>query len=288
MIVVKIIQKIICIIICIVIIMACGGDPVGYIFSAPQTDESTTLSEDPVDIYFAAAERTNLLNSFDLSMNIDIAAKNAGSDMTITISGNMKVKNCNSDSVQMYMNSEAEIPNVGNLVQVMYYDDGYLYKKISIAGQEQKGRFSMSSADIDDLLQSEGLNYTDVPIRQENIKSAVSSNNNKTITLVLDGQALMDSQMGMLSGFGNTTGGQVDLTNYEISDIDMVINLNDEGYIASQELGCSITDKASGLSFKISANIVYNRIDQAITIDFPDFSGYEDMGTYSDLKDKIG
>ena len=68
---------------------------------------------------------------------------------------------------------------------------------------------------------------------EESIQSIEVSEDNKTLTLVIDGAVMSDFVNQMMATSLNTT---TDTADFTIGDIDCVITLNDDGYIETQTM----------------------------------------------------
>lgn len=245
-------------------------------FAACGEEESS--EQDPVDIYLAAAEKTEALGDLDMTMDMTSTMDIEGESMDITYAIDAKIKDYNTDTMQLQMAMDmglfgTEIP------MNVYYNEGHYY----IDAMGQKMSYSMDLQEMMTQMENQ-MGMGSYP--EESIQSIEVSEDNKTLTLVIDGAVMSDFINQMMATSLNTT---TDTADFTIGDIDCVITLNDDGYIETQtmdftmNMNLDVEGSSTSFSMSIHADSTYNNIGQEVTIEFPDFSEYTDMGSFSDL-----
>ncbi|MEE0776854.1 MAG: DUF6612 family protein [Bacillota bacterium] len=262
----------------------CTMIAIAMLFSFAACGEEKT-SQDPMDIYLAAAEKNENLNDQDLTMVMDYTMDLDGQSIDVSSDIDAKIKDYNKDTMQMEMFMNMEMAG-STIAMNMYYVDGYYY--MDTMGQKMK--YSM---DIQTMVeQLEGQLGVET-FEKEMIQSIEASEDGKTLTMVIDGKAMSKFMEQALASTLNTGSESGDIT---IDDIDCVLTLDDDGYIASQvmdfKMSMAMALDAEGTNSEVAMTIhleaQYNNIGKEVTIELPDFSDYTDLGSYNDLMTQAG
>ncbi|MGN0478929.1 MAG: hypothetical protein ACI4GO_05815 [Hominenteromicrobium sp.] len=292
--IVNVFKLILCIVLAGVIISICGGDSSMLVSSIVQNKsvEDIQTVEDPMEAYLAALDKTNALSDFEYSsiMNSyacegethEYTADSSNTEITMKT----KIKNYAEDSMQLKTAITIEMADMGSLTEDLYYDNGYLYIAVGVPGVgQQKGKVSISVSELCEDFDMSMQTYKDSSAVKEAIETAQFGQNERTIKLVFDGQKfqnLLSQIMGSYSSYMQES------SNYTVSEMEVVVELTEDGYIMSQQMDYFVTDESSGETEKWHMSVAYSNIGQSVHIDFPDFSEYLDMGTYADLNGKTG
>lgn len=229
--------------------------------------------QDPKQIYAAAVEKNAVLNSMETDMTINMGIDLGGTSMNMKLDGKiMEVRK--DDDYQML--AEISMNMLGqDISSKQYYKDGICY----VDTMGQKMQYPMEIDDVmeqlgssDEFFQIDADVFTKFDMAREG--------DNYVFTMEADQdslQDLMDTIMGSLSGM--TGEGVMDIADLDMTAFQAKYVVNKDGYFTSMDMNMDYSMEVEGqqMSYTMEINLTVPNPGQEITIDFPDFSDFEEV-----------
>lgn len=226
---------------------------------------------DPKAAYAAAAQKNSELKATDLTMEMAMKGEAEGESVDINMDTDMKVVPKDNDNMDMAMKMTYQMMGM-TLEMPIYYTDGYAY--MELLGQKVKVKASK------DDLQSKGpfditMEKFDESFFKE-IQVGEQKDGGTSYTYIGDPDKLGqigDNIKEQLKSLTSEMGVKIDF-----SDANGSFTIDKDGYLSAQTVNLKMAMEAQGesVTFDISVTIKLNNPGQAVTIDFPDFSDYQE------------
>ena len=222
--------------------------------------------QDPQLAYETAAQKTAGLKDRDLTIAMDIAGTADGQDIQATVDATAKCA-YQGENPEMAINLKYQMQGITMEIP-MYYKDGYMYTEMF--GQKIKGEAEADSLQMDGSMQTYTKEFfkeiKEGEVTQDGVKYAFVGDPEKV-------GELTDSLLGAMNESMAGSGMEA-----KITKIDGSFTVNKDGYLSSQELNMEMASEIDGAAANYTAKVVFtvNNPGQPVTIEFPDFSDYQE------------
>ena len=234
----------------------CGGE---------KKDAKTILND--------AMQKAQESADMDLTIDMDMDMTAAGESMAMEMQMDVKVQDNNKETMKMEMPMSLNMPGQGVSMDMnLYYADGYYYMDM----MGMKIKTSMDLAEIQKSLEgSTGM----VNIGIEGMKELEMEEKDGTyiINFVGDTEKMADYMDSVMTTMESMYG--IEDSDVKLEEMKGTITVNKEGYITEQNVEMTMTMVVEGEETECSLvmNAVYNNPGEAVTVELPDLSEYEEM-----------
>lgn len=213
---------------------------------------------------------------FKMDMNMDVAGGGdaAGDeDMSVKMSANAKEILKDKNNPEMEMDFKSTVPGVGsNLDGTMYMKDKAIY--MDIMGQKLKVDASNEMAAMMNLDTNEMLAITEDMVSN----LSVSKEGADTVyTFDLDAQKALD--YFQKNAGASQMMGQMDSESLTIKKVNVVVKAGEDQMVKTIDMDYAMSIKADEqtIDMAYTISLEYTSINSDLTIDFPDFKGYQEL-----------
>ncbi len=234
----------------------CGGE---------KKDVKTILND--------AMQKAQESADMDLTIDMDMDMTAAGESMAMEMQMDVKVQDNNKETMKMEMPMSLNMPGQGVSMDMnLYYADGYYYMDM----MGMKIKTPMDLAEIQKSLEgSTGM----VNIGIEGMKELEMEEKDGTyiINFVGDTEKMADYMDSVMTTMESMYG--IEDSDVKLEEMKGTITVNKEGYITEQNVEMTMTMVVEGEETECSLvmNAVYNNPGEAVTVELPDLSEYEEM-----------
>lgn len=226
------------------------------------------------EMFTAAKEKANEQQDMDMSMEMNIKVTQNAVTAEIPAKISAKIKDASTNPV-MQMDMQMTIPMLGDINVALYYADGVAYMdsmgaktKKSISKEDFANDEAMSSmtdmSQINDLFNIDEKDFV--------VKETKKEDGKTVLTLKLP-----SSYINKLISESMTK--EYTQGDYEFSDMDCEITLNEEGYMTTFVMDTSATGTAEGtaISMELSYTVTVNNPGKPVEIQAPaDLDSYQE------------
>lgn len=217
------------------------------------------------DTYKAAAEKTSKLSDFNVTIKLDTEI--VSDSYTANMNSVSKILQKNSGTVEIYMETENEYPELGSTSQnSAYFKDDTLY--VSTEGLKYKMEQPY------DKIKSQFASAIPFDFPEKAFKSAhvKKTGNNSTIGATVKGDILKEIILNCLDSMDNSyidDGAQE--PDFTFSDVNYKITIDENGYINTLVMGFDISYELQSIAVttKMDMEMTYNEIGKPVTITPP-------------------
>lgn len=223
-------------------------------------------TEDPQLAYETAAQKTSALKDSDIVMTMDVTGTADGQEIQAKVDATAKCAN-QGENPEFAVNMKYQMQGITMEIP-MYYKDGYVYTEMF--GQKIKGKADADTLQMDGSMQTFSKEFF------KEIKEGEATQDGVKYSFVGDPEKVGDLADNLLGAMNKSMSG----TSMEakITKIDGSFTVNKEGYLSSQELNMEMASEKDGKTANYTAKAVYtvNNPGEPVTIEFPDFSEYQE------------
>lgn len=219
--------------------------------------------------YNTGIEKFNQLDSFDMSVDVNMNMQLKGTKLDIPITMSMQSSNLSSDP-EYLVNSSITILGAQTTSQV-YYKNGYVY----LAAAKNKYKQAMS---LDDMKKNYATASIDI-FNKDLLKQArlTKTKDGSTITVLLNGNTLKDKLNSMFFNMDTLFENFGGVEKFSFGNLSATLNYNNDGYLTSEVINYDMncTDSSTPLNAKVKCTFNINNPGQPVAITPP-----ADLNTY--------
>lgn len=242
--------------------VACGG---GDSKGDSEGDSSANSESTALEVYNAASKKLTDAESYSASSDIAMKLKAQGESMDTTATSDMKQVKTGDNKVEMEMITKTNVMGQ-NIESKGYYQDGFYYMDTN----GQKMKMEMSFNDVLKQSNSGTLTLTKDMVKEQSVKD---KDGGQEITMVLDGQKVMDAGMGAMQNMDQLAGAAEDM---KIGSMDIKAFIDGSGNIKNTNITFAMDMTASGQEMSIDVDITMDITKiGGITVKLP-----TDLNTY--------
>ncbi len=244
---------------------ACGGDKDGSSGDSGKSD---------FDAFMEVQEKMQDIKDMEFKMNLDLDINLSETEkMSTTMTGTCKEIIKSKDDVQMEMDYNMSIPGMDEKMdEKLYLKDGVVY--IDMDGQKLKVDSSSEMASMAKAVDTNAM----LDISKEMISDLqVKTEGSDTVySFKMDPTKAIDYFKSNANAYEDLTV----LDDVTFDRMNVAVTADDKQMVKSMDMDCVMIAKVAGdqdmnVSYKLSVDFV--SINTDLTIDFPDFSKYQEL-----------
>ncbi len=191
-----------------------------------EKDELSKSELEAYNAYTAALNKTNLLNSLDGKLNMDIKMDVQGTVQNVSYVFNMKAVDVKSPrSIKMRMNGSINM--VGqNIVMDAYIENGWAYYDMTTGGNNLKFKTNLNGGN-DEYSEMFEMGSVDLPKSLfKNVSVTENADGSKTFSLTMSGAQILSLYSDLTASAGEA------VKPSDISDAAVSATVNKDGYLS--------------------------------------------------------
>ncbi len=226
-------------------------------------------AEDIYSEYRKAVEKTNGLESLDVTMNMKMDIATSG--MTISAPMEARVRGIQKNGKPEEMLVDMTMSLMGQEVTAsMYYKDGVCYT----ATQGVKVKESMSA----DAFQADSGDVSIPEFPEDILKQATRTQENgeSKVSVTFDGEKTREILLDMIAS--SLEDGGLQMTELKLSDVDFSYTINKDGYVSEYAMKFNMSGKSNQADASVAMDIQmrFRNPGEKVSIQAPDLSQYVD------------
>ena len=227
--------------------------------------------EDAKDVYKAAMEKMNSLESMAAGMDITVKMSDGSGSMDITMDAEMKIQDIKKESMALSMDMNVGMSGITMAMQAYYADGWYMMETM---GQKMKYQMPLEDA-MGQAAMSQGMDLSALgEITME------EKNGEKTLSYQADIAKMKDANTEEYLSFLDSLGlGDLADTGLTYETVEGTMTVNSEGYATSNTIHivASIEEDGQSMEMDINVAVTYENPGQDVTVEIPDASEFTEI-----------